>query len=116
MDFNDTDGDDQGMMVGSDIEDGEERERCDVCEKKLSRDETLLEHLASNHLDEDGNCDVCGVGVEDFERHFRLHMVRVEEPGPGETELVDEEDKKVSSDDISDQDVQDLLKDLLVDV
>ena len=116
MDFNDTDGDDQGMMDGSDIEDCEDRERCDVCQKKLSRDETMLEHLASNHLDEDGNCDVCGVGVEDFERHFRLHMVRVEEPGPGETELVDEEDKKVSSDDISDQDVQDLLKDLLVDV
>ena len=59
---------------------------------------------------------MCGVGVEDFERHFRLHMVRVEEPGPGETEMMERVEVKVPSDDISDQDVQDLLKDLLVDV
>ena len=29
------------MMVGSDIEDGEERERCDVCEKKLAQRRSL---------------------------------------------------------------------------
>ena len=115
IEFND-DTDRNHMMEGSDNEEGEDRERCDVCEKKLSRDETMLEHLASKHLDRDGNCDVCGVGVEDFERHFRLHVVRVEEPGPGKTESVEEVEKKVPSDDITDQDVQDLLRDLLVDV
>ena len=117
IDFNDTDGNDrdQSVMDESD-EDDEDRERCDVCEIKLSRDETMIEHLASKHLDKDGNCDVCGVSVEDFERHFRLHMVRVEEPGPCDTEMMDRVEMKVPSDDISDQDVQDLLKDLLVDV
>ena len=112
LNFNDTEDHDQSMMAGSDDEEDEDREMCDVCEKKLSRDETMLEHLASKHLDNEGNCDVCGVGVEDFQRHFRLHVVRVEEPGTREKEV----EKKGASDDISDQDVQDLLKDLLVDV
>ena len=74
----------------------------------------MIEHLASKHLDDLGNCDVCGVCVEDFECHFRLHMVRDGEAG--DTVRVDETEKRVTSDDITDEDVQDLLKDLLVDV
>ena len=50
------------------------KEACNVCGELLSRSETFLEHLVAQHLTEDGLCEVCGDGKEDFENHFKLHF------------------------------------------
>ena len=80
------------------------QESCNVCGEVLSRCETFLEHLVAQHLTEDGLCGVCEAEPEDFEEHFKLHF------GDGESmeSLPDEEDEDP-------MEVQDLLKDLLVE-
>lgn len=109
-------------------------EKCEVCDKTLLKHETMMEHLVINHLDSNGNCDVCGVLTDDFEKHFQLHLVKVEDKLEVKVEVnveekvaVDEakefndndsgfENDLKQADEISDADVNDLLKDLLVDV
>ena len=73
-------------------------ESCEVCGEDIKHSETFLEHLAAHHLTEDGLCGVCGSNEEDLEAHFRIHM-----------------EDTFSEDNDEDPDVQDLLKDLLVD-
>ena len=85
------------------------QESCEVCGELLGRGETFLEHLAAQHLTEDGLCGVCGAEHEDFENHFKLHF------GDGESmdSLPDVEDEDAME--VHDGDVQDILKDLLVE-
>ena len=80
------------------------KESCNVCGGQLEPGETFLEHLVAQHLTEDGLCGVCEAEPEDFEEHFKLHF------GDGESmeSLPDEEDEDP-------MEVQDLLKDLLVE-
>ena len=76
--------------------------RCEVCDESLDLDETMTEHLAIRHLDKEGNCDVCGEAVEDFEDHFTIHQVKVVEFGDGdiifnsETEDIAEDFEEIS--------------------
>ena len=78
------------------------KESCNVCGGQLDRGETFLEHLVAQHLTEDGLCEVCGDGEEDFENHFKLHF------GESMDSLTDVDDEDP-------MEVQDLLKDLLVE-
>ena len=70
---------------------------CEVCGEDIKLSETFLEHLVAHHLTENGLCGVCGANEEDLEAHFRVHL------------------DTFSEDNDEDPDVQDLLKDLLVD-
>ena len=94
----------------------------------------FLNQLKSFLSFSNGNCDVCGVLTDDFEKHFQLHLVKVEDKLEVKVEVnveekvaLDEakefndndsgfENDLKQADEISDADVNDLLKDLLVDV
>ena len=83
-----------GSLVTEDAEDN-----CQVCGEDLAVCESWLEHLVARHLTESGLCGVCGADEEDLETHFSRHI--------GDSSGEQENDE--------DPDVQDLLKDLLVD-
>jgi len=83
-----------GSLVTEDAEDN-----CQVCGEDLAVCESWLEHLVPRHLTESGLCGVCGADEEDLETHFSRHV--------GDSSGEQENDE--------DPDVQDLLKDLLVD-
>ena len=48
---------------------------CEACGADLASDETLMEHVVSNHLTIEGLCDICGEDSEDFVDHFKIHLV-----------------------------------------
>merc|ERR1712048_902351 len=88
-------------------------EKCKTCNKQLSRDESMLEHIMANHLDNVGACEVCGEDTEDVVEHSAAHLEKNDEEDEGGTE---NDQKTVIKEDISEVYVKDLLQDLLVDV
>ena len=51
------------------------QDNCEACGADLASDETLMEHVVSNHLTIEGLCDICGEDSEDFVDHFKIHLV-----------------------------------------
>ena len=88
-------------------------EKCKTCHKQLSRDESMLEHIVANHLDNAGDCEVCEEDTEDVVKHSAAHLEKNVEEDEGGTE---NDQKTVIKEDISEVYVKDLLQDLLVDV
>ena len=89
-------------------------EKCKTCNKSLETDESMMEHIVSRHLDNVGNCEVCGEETDDVVEHFADHLEKKVNEVENDEDNISKATK--TSEEISEVYVKDLLQDLLVDV
>ena len=88
------------------MDDEDDMEHCDVCDVVLAKDESLREHIVTDHVDERGHCVVCGMETEDVMKHFNEHLHKHE----------DQEEAGNKIEEFTEDDVKNILKDLIVDM